>query len=386
MGKDKLVHPWLDITLEYYDLGMEHRDATDDKVTFDAAYAIKKYGVGVKCATITPDEDRVTEFKLKKMWKSPNGTIRNILDGTVFRAPIICSNVPRLVPHWTKPVIIGRHAYGDQYKATDFKVHQPGTLKMSFHPADGSAPTEHELFQFKGEGGVAMGMYNTKESITGFAHSSFKCALENGVPCYMTTKNTILKSYDGMFKDIFQEVFDSHYKTKFDEMKTWYEHRLIDDMVAYCLKADGGFVWACKNYDGDVQSDTLAQGYGSLGLMTSMLISPDGFYLSEAAHGTVTRHYRFHQKGKETSTNSIASIFAWSRGLVKRGELDKNEALVKFGMAIEAATIETVEAGKMTKDLAILVTGESVPPRDTWLNTFEFLDAVAATLKTKMTA
>ena len=384
--KEKLIHPWLDITLEYYDLGMEHRDATDDKVTLDAAYAIKKHGVGVKCATITPDEQRVTEFGLKKMWRSPNGTIRNILDGTVFRAPIICKNVPRLVPHWSKPVIIGRHAFGDQYRATDFKVHTPGKLTMTFQPADGSAPQQHELFEFKGEGGVCMGMYNTKESITGFAHSSFKCAIDNEVPCYMTTKNTILKAYDGMFKDIFEEVFQAHYKAKFDELKLWYEHRLIDDMVAYCLKSDGGFVWACKNYDGDVQSDTLAQGYGSLGLMTSMLISPDGFYESEAAHGTVTRHYRFHQQGKETSTNSIASIFAWSRGLIKRGELDKNEALVKFGEAMETATVDTVESGKMTKDLAILVTGKNVPPRDTWLNTFEFIDAVADMLKAKMTA
>jgi isocitrate dehydrogenase len=384
--KEKLIHPWLDITLEYYDLGMEHRDATDDKVTFDAAYAIQKHGVGVKCATITPDEQRVTEFGLKKMWRSPNGTIRNILDGTVFRAPIICKNVPRLVPHWSKPVIIGRHAFGDQYRATDFKVHTPGKLTMTFVPADGSAVQEHELFEFKGQGGVCMGMYNTKESITGFAHSSFKCAIDNQVPCYMTTKNTILKQYDGMFKEIFQEVFETHYKAKFDELKLWYEHRLIDDMVAYCLKSEGGFVWACKNYDGDVQSDTLAQGYGSLGLMTSMLISPDGCYESEAAHGTVTRHYRFHQQGKETSTNSIASIFAWSRGLIKRGELDKNEALVKFGEAIETATVDTVEAGKMTKDLAILVTGKNVPPRDTWLNTFEFIDAVADTLKAKMTA
>jgi isocitrate dehydrogenase len=384
--KEKLIHPWLDITLEYYDLGMEHRDATDDKVTFDAAYAIQKHGVGVKCATITPDEQRVTEFGLKKMWRSPNGTIRNILDGTVFRAPIICKNVPRLVPHWSKPVIIGRHAFGDQYRATDFKVHTPGKLTMTFVPADGSAVQEHELFEFKGQGGVCMGMYNTKESITGFAHSSFKCAIDNQVPCYMTTKNTILKQYDGMFKEIFQEVFETHYKAKFDELKIWYEHRLIDDMVAYCLKSEGGFVWACKNYDGDVQSDTLAQGYGSLGLMTSMLISPDGCYESEAAHGTVTRHYRFHQEGKETSTNSIASIFAWSRGLIKRGELDKNEALVKFGEAIETATVDTVEAGKMTKDLAILVTGKNVPPRDTWLNTFEFIDAVADTLKAKMTA
>jgi len=381
--KEKLIHPFLDIKLEYYDLGMENRDKTDDQVTFDCAYATKKHGVAVKCATITPDEDRVKEFNLKKMWKSPNGTIRNILDGTVFRAPIICKNVPRLVPHWNKPVIIGRHAFGDQYKATDFKVFKSGKATMTFTPEDGSEPQNYDLFQFKGEGGVVMGMYNTIESIRGFAVACFKCALENKLPLYMTTKNTILKAYDGMFKDTFEEIFQAEYKALFDAAGLWYEHRLIDDMVAYCLKSEGGFVWACKNYDGDVQSDTLAQGYGSLGLMTSMLINPDGAYESEAAHGTVTRHYRYHQQGKTTSTNSIASIFAWSRGLYKRGELDKNEALMKFATAMEDSCTECVEAGQMTKDLAILVQGVSTPDRSLWLDTFEYLDAVAARLRGK---
>jgi isocitrate dehydrogenase len=384
--KEKLIHPFLDITLEYYDLGMEHRDKTDDQVTIDSANATLKHGVAVKCATITPDEARVKEFGLKKMWRSPNGTIRNIMDGTVFRAPIICSNVPRLVPHWKKPIIIGRHAHGDQYKATDFKVFKPGKLTMTFTPEDGTDPQVYELFKFIGEGGVAMGMYNTIESIIGFANSSFKCAWDNQLPLYMTTKNTIMKAYDGMFKDTFEKIYNEQWKEKFEGAKLWYEHRLIDDMVAYALKSDGGFVWACKNYDGDVQSDTLAQGYGSLGLMTSMLISPKGAYESEAAHGTVTRHYRFHQQGKETSTNSIASIFAWSRGLHKRGELDKNEPLMKFAMNLEKACTDTVESGKMTKDLAILVEGVSVPPRDKYLNTFEFIDAVAASLNTLMKA
>jgi len=384
--KDQLILPFLDIDLEYYDLGMEHRDATDDKVTHDAAYATKKHGVSVKCATITPDEDRVKEFNLKKMWKSPNGTIRNILDGTVFRAPIICSNVPRLVRHWSKPVIIGRHAHGDQYKATDFKVYKPGKVTMTYTPDDGSEPTNYEVFQYKGEGGVCMGMYNTTESIKGFAVASFRCAYENKYPLYMSTKNTIMKAYDGMFKDLFEEEYQKNWKQKFDDAGLWYEHRLIDDMVAYCLKADGGFVWACKNYDGDVQSDTLAQGYGSLGLMTSMLISPDGCYESEAAHGTVTRHFRVHQKGGVSSTNSIASIFAWTRGLAKRGELDSNDRLVKFAHTVEAATTECVEAGEMTKDLALLVTGEKNPSKDKWLDTWEFIDAVERRLKSKLVA
>merc|ERR1712151_1396909 len=384
--KDKLIHPFLDITLEYYDLGMEHRDKTDDQVTFDSADATKKHGGAVKCATITPDEARVEEFKLKKMWKSPNGTIRNILDGTVFRAPIICKNVPRLVPHWSKPVIIGRHAHGDQYKATDFKMFKPGTVKMSFTPDDGSAPEEFEVYKFTGHGGVCMGMYNTIESIRGFAVASFTCAFENKMPLYMTTKNTIMKAYDGMFKDTFEEIYQKDWKAKFEAAGLWYEHRLIDDMVAYCLKSDGGFVWACKNYDGDVQSDTLAQGYGSLGLMTSMLISPDGYYESEAAHGTVTRHYRQHQQGKTTSTNSIASIFAWTRGLHKRGELDKNQALMDFATNLERSVVEAVEGGEMTKDLAILVHKTSNPDRSTWKDTFEFIDCVAARLNAKVTS
>jgi isocitrate dehydrogenase len=382
--KNKLILPYLDLGIEYYDLGMKSRDNTDDQITIDSANAIKKIGVGIKCATITPDEARVEEFDLKKMWRSPNGTIRNIIGGTVFREPIICKNIPKLVPSWTDPVVIGRHAFGDQYKATDFKVFKPGKITMTFTPEDGSQPETYEVYNFTGEGGVTMGMYNTIESITKFAHASFKCAIENKYPCYMTTKNTIMKAYDGMFKDTFEAIFVKHYKAQFDELGLWYEHRLIDDMVAYMLKSDGGFVWACKNYDGDVQSDTLAQGFGSLGLMTSMLISPDGYYESEAAHGTVTRHYRFHQQGKETSTNSIASIFAWSRGLTKRGELDNNQALIAFSKNLEKAVITTVEEGKMTKDLAILVHGVSVPPRDKWLNTFEFIDAVDAKLKSLM--
>jgi len=383
--EDKLILPYLDITLEYYDLGMESRDKTNDQITIDCANAIKKHKVGVKCATITPDEARVKEFNLQKMWKSPNGTIRNLLDGTVFRAPIIISNVPRLVPHWEKPMIIGRHAFGDQYRATDMKIQGPGKLTLTFTPENGE-PDVREVFNFTGEGGCAMAMYNCIESIRGFAHASFKCAIDNKYPLYMTTKNTIMKAYDGLFKDTFEEIYQSTYKAKFEELGLWYEHRLIDDMVAYMLKSPGGFVWACKNYDGDVQSDTLAQGYGSLGLMTSMLMSPDGCYESEAAHGTVTRHYRFHQQGKETSTNSIASIFAWTRGLEKRGELDENAALVDFAKKLEAAVIETVESGKMTKDLAILVHNTNSPARDQWLNTFEFIDAVAACLKSKLGA
>ena len=366
--KEKLILPYLDIDLKYYDLGIEYRDQTNDQVTIDSALAIKQYGVGVKCATITPDEARVEEFKLKKMWRSPNGTIRNILDGTIFREPIICSNVPRLVPHWTKPVVIGRHAFGDQYRATDFKVAGAGRLTMTFQPADGSAPTTFDVHEFKGAG-VAMGMYNTLDSITGFARASFNYGLLRNYPVYLSTKNTILKAYDGMFKDTFQDVFDREFKAQFDKAGLTYEHRLIDDMVASSLKWDGGYVWACKNYDGDVQSDTVAQGFGSLGLMTSVLMSPDGKTVeSEAAHGTVTRHYREHQKGRETSTNPIASIFAWTRGLIYRGQFDNTPDVTEFAQTLERVCIETVEAGHMTKDLAILV-----GPQQKWLSTEAFL-------------
>jgi len=378
--KDELIHPFLDIKLDYYDLGMENRDKTDDKVTVDAANAIKKHKVGVKCATITPDEARVKEFNLKKMWKSPNGTIRNILNGTVFREPIIIKNVPRLVSGWNKPIVIGRHAFGDQYKATDFKVKGKGKLTITFTP-EGGQPEVHEVNDFGEDGGIAMGMFNSKASIEAFAHACFKYALDRDYPLYLTTKNTILKQYDGLFKDVFEEIYNSTYKTQFEAKKLWYEHRLIDDMVAYMLKSDGGFCWACKNYDGDVQSDCLAQGFGSLGLMTSVLLSPDGCFESEAAHGTVTRHYRVHQKGGETSTNSIASIFAWSRGLIKRGELDNNQALINFGHKLEAVIIKTVEDGFMTKDLAILVHNTNNPDRKTWLNTQEFISKVAQYLK-----
>jgi isocitrate dehydrogenase len=357
MIKDELIFPYLDLKIEYYDLGMENRDATDDQVTIDAANAIKKHRVGIKCATITPDEARVKEFNLKKMWKSPNGTIRNIIGGTVFREPIIIENIPRLCTNWKEPIIIGRHAYGDQYKATDFKVNKPGKLTITFTPEDGSEPVSHEVFNYPEEGGVAMAMYNTTASITGFARSCFEYALNRKYPLYMSTKNTILKQYDGRFKDIFQEMYDNEYKGKFEELGLWYEHRLIDDMVAFALKNKGGFVWACKNYDGDVQSDTLAQGFGSLGLMTSILVSPDGVYESEAAHGTVTRHYRRHQKGELTSTNSIASIFAWTRGLIKRGEIDGNEKLIEFSRTLEEVIVQTVRDGDMTKDLAICVHG-----------------------------
>jgi isocitrate dehydrogenase len=377
--KDKLIGPYLDIDLKYYDLGIEHRDATDDQVTVDAAHAIQKYGVGVKCATITPDEARVEEFKLKKMWRSPNGTIRNILGGTVFREPIICKNVPRLVPGWTDPIVIGRHAFGDQYRATDFVVPGAGKLTMTFQPADGGAPIEREIFDFPG-GGVALGMYNLDESIRGFARACFNYGLDRNWPVYMSTKNTILKAYDGRFKDLFQEVFDAEFKDKFDKAGITYEHRLIDDMVACAMKWSGKFVWACKNYDGDVQSDTVAQGFGSLGLMTSVLMTPDGDTVeAEAAHGTVTRHYRLHQQGKETSTNPIASIFAWSRGLAHRAKLDDTPALKEFADALEQVCIETVESGKMTKDLAILV-----GPDQPWLTTSQFLDALDANLAKAM--
>ncbi|MEV0707618.1 MULTISPECIES: NADP-dependent isocitrate dehydrogenase [Nocardia] len=370
--KDKLVHPYLDVNLEYYDLGIEYRDKTDDQVTIDAANAIKEHGVGVKCATITPDEARVEEFGLKKMWRSPNGTIRNILGGTIFRAPIIISNVPRLVPGWTKPIIIGRHAFGDQYRATDFKVFEAGTVTLTFTPEDGSEPIVHEVVKMPEEGGVVMGMYNFRKSIEDFARASFNYGLAQNYPVYMSTKNTILKAYDGMFKDTFQEVFDAEFKTQFDAAGLTYEHRLIDDMVASSMKWEGGYVWACKNYDGDVQSDTVAQGFGSLGLMTSVLLTPDGRTCeAEAAHGTVTRHYRQHQQGKPTSTNPIASIFAWTRGLEHRGKLDNTPEVIGFAQTLEDVVIKTVEGGQMTKDLAALVGGDQ-----SYLSTEEFLGAL----------
>ena len=377
--KDALILPYLDVNLEYYDLGMENRDATDDQVTIDSAHAIQKHGVGIKCATITPDESRVEEFGLKKMWKSPNGTVRNILGGVIFREPIIISNVPRLVPHWTKPIVIGRHAFGDQYKATDFKVPSAGKLTMSFVPEDGSAPTEYTVFDFKSSG-VAMGMYNVDESIRDFAHASLNYGLQRKYPVYLSTKNTILKAYDGRFKDIFEEIYQAEFKEKFEAAGIWYEHRLIDDMVAMSLRMEGGYVWACKNYDGDVQSDTVAQGYGSLGLMTSVLMTPDGKIVeSEAAHGTVTRHYRDHQKGKATSTNPIASIFAWTRGLAHRAKLDNNAELAKFCATLERVCIETVEQGKMTKDLSLLISKQA--PYQT---TQEFLNSIDENLKKAM--
>jgi len=377
--KERLILPYLDIDIKYFDLGMEHRDATDDQVTIDSANAIKQYGVGVKCATITPDEARVEEFKLKKMWKSPNGTIRNILGGTVFRQPIICNNVPRLVPGWTKPIVIGRHAFGDQYRATDFVVPSAGKLTISFKPADGSAPIEHEVFDYPG-GGVAMAMYNLDESIRGFAEACFNYGLDLGWSVYLSTKNTILKAYDGRFKDLFAEIYEKDFKSKFAAKGITYEHRLIDDMVASALKWEGGFVWACKNYDGDVQSDTVAQGFGSLGLMTSVLMTPDGKTVeAEAAHGTVTRHYREHQKGKQTSTNPIASIFAWTRGLYYRGTFDNTPDVVAFAQALEAVCVETVEAGDMTKDLAILI-----GPDQPWMTTEQFLAKLDENLQKKM--
>ncbi len=377
--KDKLILPYLDIDLKYYDLGIEHRDATDDQVTIDAAEAIKKYRVGVKCATITPDEARVEEFKLKKMWKSPNGTIRNIVGGTIFREPIICQNVPRLVPGWTAPIVIGRHAFGDQYRATDFVVPGPGTLTMTFTPKDGGKKMEFNVFDFPG-GGVGMAMYNLDESIIGFARSSFNYGLQRGWPVYLSTKNTILKAYDGRFKDLFQEVFDKEFAAEFKKRGLTYEHRLIDDMVASAMKWSGNYVWACKNYDGDVQSDTVAQGFGSLGLMTSVLLTPDGKTVeAEAAHGTVTRHYRLHQQGKETSTNPIASIYAWTRGLYYRGEFDGTPEVTRFALALEKVCVDTVEAGSMTKDLAILIS-----PEQPWLSTTTFLDKLDANLKKSM--
>ncbi|TFV53541.1 NADP-dependent isocitrate dehydrogenase [Blastococcus sp. TF02A-35] len=377
--KDQLILPYLDVNLEYYDLGIEHRDATDDQVTIDSATAIKKHGVGVKCATITPDEARVEEFGLKKMWRSPNGTIRNILGGVIFREPIIMQNVPRLVPGWTKPIIVGRHAYGDQYRATDFKFPSAGKLTVTFTPDDGSQPIEHEVFQAPGAG-VSLSMYNLDDSIRDFARASLNYGLARKYPVYLSTKNTILKAYDGRFKDIFEETFQAEFADKFSEAGITYEHRLIDDMVAASLKWEGGYVWACKNYDGDVQSDTVAQGFGSLGLMTSVLATPDGRTVeAEAAHGTVTRHYRQHQQGKETSTNPIASIFAWTRGLAHRGKLDNTPEVTRFAETLERVCIETVESGQMTKDLALLISKDQP-----WLNTQDFLAAIDTNLQKAM--
>ena len=378
--KDRLIVPYLDINLEYYDLGMEHRDATDDQVTIDSANAILKHGVGVKCATITPDEQRVEEFGLKKMWKSPNGTIRNILGGVVFREPIICSNIPRLVPGWTKPIVIGRHAHGDQYKATDFKVPGAGTVTMTYTPEDGSEPMQFEVAKFGKDGGVTMGMYNFNDSIRDFARASLRYGLDRKYPVYMSTKNTILKAYDGQFKDLFEEVFVNEFKADFDKAGLTYEHRLIDDMVACAMKWEGGYLWACKNYDGDVQSDTVAQGFGSLGLMTSVLMTPDGRTVeAEAAHGTVTRHYREHQKGNKTSTNPVASIYAWTGGLKHRGKLDNNPKLLEFAELLERVCVETIEAGEMTKDLSILISKDAP-----WLTTEDFLEALDRRLQAKM--
>jgi isocitrate dehydrogenase len=377
--KDQLIVPYLDVELEYYDLGMEHRDATDDQVTIDSANAIKKHGVGVKCATITPDEARVEEFGLKKMWKSPNGTIRNILGGVVFREPIICRNIPRLVPGWTKPIVIGRHAHGDQYKATDFRVPGPGTVTITYTPEDGGEPMQLEVAKFPGSG-VAMGMYNFDESIRDFARASLRYGLDRNYPVYLSTKNTILKAYDGRFKDLFAEVFEAEFADEFKAAGITYEHRLIDDMVAAAMKWEGGYVWACKNYDGDVQSDTVAQGFGSLGLMTSVLMTPDGQTCeAEAAHGTVTRHYRQHQRGEKTSTNPIASIFAWTRGLAFRGKLDGTPDVTRFAETLEKVCVDTVEAGQMTKDLALLVA-----PDAPWLTTEEFLQALDTNLQAAM--
>jgi len=373
--KEMLILPFVDIDLKYFDLSIEHRDATNDQVTVDAAHAIQQYKVGVKCATITPDEARVKEFNLKHMWKSPNGTIRNILDGTIFREPIICRNVPRYVPGWTKPIVVGRHAFGDQYRATDIVLQEPGKLTLTFTPDSGASPTHYDVFQFKGAG-VAMGMYNLDASMSGFARACFNYGLSRKLPVYHSTKNTILKKYDGRFKDIFQSIFDSEFKAKYDAANLTYEHRLIDDVVAFALKSDGGFIWACKNYDGDVQSDMVAQGFGSLGLMTSVLITPDGSTVeTEAAHGTVTRHYREHQKGKETSTNPIASIFAWSSGLRYRGQFDNAPEVIDFADKLEKATVGTAEAGFMTKDLALLVGKDQK-----WLNTKQYLEKVAERL------
>jgi isocitrate dehydrogenase len=381
--KDKLILPYLELDIKYYDLGMEHRDATNDQVTVDAAEAIKLYNVGIKCATITPDEARVKEFNLKQMWKSPNGTIRNILDGTVFREPIVCKNVPRLVPNWTAPICIGRHAFGDQYRATDFVTKGKGKLTIKFEGEDGQV-IEHEVYNFKGDG-VALAMYNTEESIRGFARSCFNTAIQKGWPLYLSTKNTILKKYDGRFKDIFQEIYENEFKATMDAKGITYEHRLIDDMVASALKWNGNFVWACKNYDGDVQSDTVAQGFGSLGLMTSVLVTPDGKTMeAEAAHGTVTRHFRMHQQGKKTSTNPIASNFAWTRGLIHRGNLDNNQELINFCNTLEQVCVDVVESGKMTKDLALCIYGDKVTESQ-YLYTEDFLEAINSELKSRLT-
>jgi isocitrate dehydrogenase len=381
--KNQLILPYLDLPIEYYDLGMENRDATNDQVTIDCAKAIQKYNVGIKCATITPDEARVKEYTLKKMWKSPNGTIRNILGGTIFREAIITKTVPRLVPGWTKPIIIGRHAHGDQYKATDIVLTKPGKLKLVFEPTDGSETQNYEVYEFNA-GGVGMAMYNTDESITDFAHSSFQYALQRKYPLYMSTKNTILKAYDGRFKDIFQHIYEKCYKSQFEAEGIWYEHRLIDDMVAYAIKSNGGFVWACKNYDGDVQSDVVAQGYGSLGLMTSVLITPDGKTVeAEAAHGTIQRHYYEHMKGRETSSNPIASIFAWTRGLAHRAKLDNNTDLANFCTTLEEVVLNTVDSGFVTKDLALCIHGDKME-RKHYLNTQEFMNKLSENLKNRL--
>jgi isocitrate dehydrogenase len=381
--REKLILPFLDIDIKYFDLSMENRDATNDQVTIDSAEAIKEYGVGIKCATITPDEERVKEFKLKKMWKSPNGTIRNIIGGTVFREPIICKNVPRLVPGWTQSIVVGRHAFGDQYRATDFRVPGKGKLTMKFQPADGGQPIEYEVFDFPSSG-VAMGMYNLDDSIQSFARSCLNYGLAKKLPTYLSTKNTILKAYDGRFKDIFQAVYDAEFKEAFEKAGIEYQHRLIDDMVAYAMKSKGGFLWACKNYDGDVQSDSIAQGFGSLGLMTSVLMTEDGRTIeAEAAHGTVTRHFRLHQQGKETSTNPIASIFAWTTGLKFRGQFDGNHALVSFANALEEVCVDAVESGKMTKDLALCIYGDDLK-REHYLSTEQFLDVIAHNLSNRI--
>jgi isocitrate dehydrogenase len=383
--KDKLILPYVDVDIKYYDLSVTSRDETNDQVTIEAANAIKKNSVGIKCATITPDEERVKEFNLKKMWKSPNGTIRNILNGTVFREPIVCQNVPRLVPGWTNAIIVGRHAFGDQYRATDLVVDKPGRLEMRFIPNDGSDSQTLEIFkEFPNDGGCALSMYNTKESISGFAHSSFQVGLSKKWPVYLSTKNTILKKYDGLFKDIFQDIYENNYKAEFKKAGIWYEHRLIDDMVAQVLKSNGGFVWSCKNYDGDVQSDIIAQGYGSLGLMTSVLVCPDGKTVeAEAAHGTVTRHWRFWQQGKETSTNPIASIFAWTRGLMHRAKLDGNDDLLKFCQTLENVCIKSIENGQMTKDLALCIHGKNLK-REHYIETVKYMETLALNLNTAL--
>ncbi|RWS30625.1 Isocitrate dehydrogenase [NADP] cytoplasmic-like protein [Leptotrombidium deliense] len=383
--KEKLIYPFVDMDLHSYDLGIENRDLTNDQVTVDCANAMAKYSVGVKCATITPDEKRMEEYSLKKMWKSPNGTIRNILGGTVFREPILCRNIPQPVPGWKKPIIIGRHAYGDQYKATDFVVPGPGKLELKFIPSEGKGEIAHTVYEFKHGGGVALSMYNTDRSIAEFAHTALKYALQRKYPLYLSTKNTILTNYDGRFKDIFQNIYDNQYKSKYEAAGLWYEHRLIDDLVAQVLKSEGGFVWACKNYDGDVQSDSIAQGYGSLGLMTSVLYCPDGKTIeAEAAHGTVTRHYRMHQQGKETSTNPIASIYAWTRGFLHRSMLDENDKLRDFAKALEKVCVDTIESGFMTKDLAICIKGAKNVGHNDYLNTFEFMDKLADNLKNEL--